>query len=79
MPFPNQSDVEIALLQVLHDSGGSEKPRDIYPKLRSRAVRAALGVTEFRHVSLLIRRRPNVTSGSFPSPSVPSSPCCRPT
>jgi restriction system protein len=33
MPFPKQSDVEVPLLQVLVESGGSAKPRDVYPKL----------------------------------------------
>jgi restriction system protein len=33
MPFPKQSDVEIPLLKVLADSGGSSKPREVYPRL----------------------------------------------
>lgn len=31
MGFPKQSDVEIPLLQVLRDAGGSARPRDVYP------------------------------------------------
>ena len=33
MPFPKQGDIEIPLLKVLAESGGSAKPRDIYPKV----------------------------------------------
>lgn len=33
MPFPSQSEVELPLLKVLVDSGGSAKPRDVYPKV----------------------------------------------
>lgn len=33
MAFPKQSDVEVPLLKVLADSGGSSKPRDVYPRL----------------------------------------------
>jgi restriction system protein len=33
MPFPKQGDVEIPLLKVLADAGGSAKPRDIYPQV----------------------------------------------
>jgi restriction system protein len=33
MPFPKQGDVEIPLLKVLADAGGSAKPRDIYPRI----------------------------------------------
>jgi restriction system protein len=36
MAFPKQSDIEIPLLQVLADSGGSAKPKDVYPKLAAR-------------------------------------------
>jgi restriction system protein len=36
MPFPKQSDVEIPLLEVLRESGGSAEPKDIYPKLAER-------------------------------------------
>src|SRR5262245_15309803 len=35
MAFPKQGDVEVPLLQVLRDSGGSAKPRDIYQKVTS--------------------------------------------
>ncbi len=33
MPFPKQGDIEVPLLKVLAESGGSAKPRDIYPKV----------------------------------------------
>ena len=33
MPFPKQSDVEIPLLRVLANAGGSAKPKDVYPLL----------------------------------------------
>jgi restriction system protein len=33
MPFPKQGDIEVPLLQVLAESGGSAKPRDICPKV----------------------------------------------
>ena len=33
MAFPKQSDVEIPLLQVLRDSGGSAEPKEVYPKV----------------------------------------------
>ena len=33
MPFPKQKDIELPLLQVLHDVGGTAKPRDIYPRV----------------------------------------------
>lgn len=33
MPFPKQGDIEIPLLKVLAESGGSAKPRDLYPKV----------------------------------------------
>jgi HJR/Mrr/RecB family endonuclease len=33
MPFPKQGDVEIPLLKVLADAGGSAKPRDVYPRV----------------------------------------------
>src|SRR5262245_42596812 len=33
MSFPRQSDVEIPLLRVLAESGGSAKPRDVYGKV----------------------------------------------
>jgi restriction system protein len=33
MPFPKQKDVELPLLQVLVDAGGSAKPRDLYGSL----------------------------------------------
>jgi restriction system protein len=36
MAFPKQSDVEIPLLEVLRDSGGSAKPKAIYPALAAR-------------------------------------------
>src|SRR5262245_21290893 len=35
MPFPKQSEVEVPLLTVIRDCGGSARPRDIYPKLTS--------------------------------------------
>lgn len=31
MAFPRQSEIEIPLLRALADSGGSAKPRDVYP------------------------------------------------
>lgn len=33
MPFPKQGDIEVPLLKALAESGGSAKPRDIYPKV----------------------------------------------
>src|SRR5262245_13461766 len=36
MAFPKQSDVEIPLLQVVAEAGGSAKPKDIYPVLATR-------------------------------------------
>ena len=33
MAFPKQSDVEVPLLQVLGDSGGSAEPNEVYPKV----------------------------------------------
>jgi restriction system protein len=33
MAFPKQSEVEIPLLQVLLDRGGSAKPKQVYPKI----------------------------------------------
>ena len=33
MAFPRQSEIEIPLLRALADSGGSAKPRDVYPKV----------------------------------------------
>jgi restriction system protein len=33
MPFPKQSDVEVPLLRVLIESGGSAKPQAVYPKV----------------------------------------------
>lgn len=33
MAFPRQSEVEVPLLQVLKDIGGSAKPKDIYPRV----------------------------------------------
>jgi restriction system protein len=35
MAFPRQSEIEIPLLRTLADSGGSAKPRDVYPKVSS--------------------------------------------
>ena len=36
MAFPRQSEVEIPLLQVLADSGGSAQPREVYPQVAAR-------------------------------------------
>jgi len=33
MAYPKQSDVELPLLRVLLESGGSAKPRDLYSKV----------------------------------------------
>ena len=33
MAFPKQSEVERPLLQILHELGGSAKPRDVYPRV----------------------------------------------
>ena len=33
MAFPKQSDVELPLLKVLSQSGGSAKPRDVYSRV----------------------------------------------
>ena len=33
MPFPKQGDIEVPLLKVLAECGGSAKPRDVYPKV----------------------------------------------
>ncbi len=33
MAFPRQSEIEIPLLRALADTGGSAKPRDVYPKV----------------------------------------------
>jgi restriction system protein len=33
MPFPKQSEVELPLLKVLADCGGSAKPRDVYSRV----------------------------------------------
>src|SRR5437868_407086 len=35
MAFPKQSEVEIPLLQVLLQNGGSAKPKEVYPKVTS--------------------------------------------
>lgn len=33
MAFPNQRDIEVPLLRVLLDSGGSAKPKEVYPRV----------------------------------------------
>jgi restriction system protein len=36
MSFPKQREIELPLLQVLSDLGGSAKPRDLYPRIAAR-------------------------------------------
>ena len=46
MPFPKQGDIDVPLLKALAESGGSAKPRDIYPRVaKSRLLTELKGLT----------------------------------
>jgi restriction system protein len=48
MPFPKQGDVEIPLLKVLADAGGSAKPRDVYPRVAAHFLDMTVEEQELR-------------------------------
>jgi restriction endonuclease Mrr len=48
MPFPKQGDVEIPLLKVLADAGGSAKPRDVYPRVAAHFPNLSVEEQELR-------------------------------